>query len=135
MANNHYRKLSKHPLLFVLAEFRFPPIIQLENLIPDIQEVLRTELPYFEQQTSQEIQIEQDGINLIQSPQWAFIHGSRKKAVLVNNSRIVCVSSDYDRFDGFESFCLKAIEDIQAIIKPAFIERIGLRYADLIESH
>ncbi|MFP4733219.1 TIGR04255 family protein [Pasteurella multocida] len=127
-----YQKLEKQPLLFVLAEFRFPVIMQMEKYISNLQESFRTEFPYFEEQLSQEVKLQAQGFEVMSSNQWVFIDKNRRKAVIVSPYRIVCVTSDYNRFDGFSAFCLKSIDIFKKITNPAFVSRIGLRYSDLI---
>lgn len=134
MEDATYFKLTKQPLLFVLAEFRFPVIMQMENFLPEIQEKLRQDLPLFEEQQSQDIKLQNDGIKIVNAKQWAFIDKQRQKTVILEPSRIICSVSDYERFDGFEAFCLQALSILKEVVKPSFIQRIGLRYADLVVS-
>ncbi|AVL71579.1 hypothetical protein CEQ07_09205 [Oligella urethralis] len=134
MEDANYYKLTKQPLLFVLAEFRFPVIMQMENFLPEIQEKLRQELPLFEEQQSQDIKLQNDSVQIVNSRQWAFIDKHRQKTVILEPSRIICSVSDYERFDGFEEFCLRALNTLKDIVRPSFIQRIGLRYADLVVS-
>lgn len=132
MDSTKYHKLEKQPLLFVLAEFRFPIIMKMEGLIPELQDRFRAKLPYFEEQLSQEVKLQSQGIEVSSSKQWNFIDKERKHAIVINPSRIICISSDYDRFDGFSSFCLESIKILKGVATPAFVERVGLRYGDLI---
>ena len=134
MDDTDYFKLTKQPLVFVLAEFRFPVIMQMNQYLPEIQEKLRQKLPFYEEQQTQEVQLNQEGIEIKGSPQWAFIDKSRSKSVLLSPSRIVFSTSAYDRFEGFEEFCLDVLDTLREVVKPSFIQRIGLRYADLIVS-
>lgn len=127
-----YYKLNKQPLLFVLAEFRFPVIMKMEGFIPELQDRFRAKLPYFEEELSQEVKLQPQGIEVSSSKQWSFIDKERKHSIVINQSRIICISSDYDRFEGFSSFCLDSIKTLKEVANPAFVERVGLRYGDLI---
>lgn len=132
MNTDKYFKLSKQPLLFVLAEFRFPEIKKMDEYITDLQDKFRGELPFPEEQISQEIKVESQGIKVHHSKQWVFVDKLRKNAVIIGHSRIICVTGSYDRFDGFKDFCLNALNILNNIVGISFIQRIGLRYADLI---
>lgn len=132
MTTTTYYKLEKQPLLFVLAEFRFPMIMQMEKFIPELQERFRSQFPYFEEQVSQEVKLQPQGIEVISFKQWNFIDKARRKAIIVNHSRLICITSEYHRFNHFSEFCLDSIGVLKDIANPAFVERIGLRYADLI---
>lgn len=135
MKNTAYFKLTKQPLLFVLAEFRFPIIMKMESYLSDLHEAFRKQFPLFETQNTQEIQLSAQGIEVHTTKQWALIDQSRKNAIIIGQSRLVCMTSDYNRFNHFEQFCLNAIQILNSVVKPAFFNRIGLRYADLIVSH
>ena len=61
-----------------------------------------------------------------------FIDKDKKNAVLLNHKRIVFITSNYDRFDGFRKYCEIALEALIAVAKPSLLTRIGLRYSNLI---
>lgn len=132
MNNDTYYKLANHPLLFVLAEFRFTEIMNIEKFLPEIQENLRQEFPFYETQTLQEINITPEGMKVDQSKQWAFIDKKKKNSVLLNHKRLVFITSEYERFEGFKKYCEIALEALISVAHPSLITRIGLRYADLI---
>lgn len=132
MNNDTYHQLANQPLLFVLAEFRFTEVTKMDKYYPEIQDKLRHIFPYFEEQTLQEVNIMPNGMQVDQSKQWVFIHKGRKNAVLLNHKRIVFVTSEYGRFDGFKEYCEIALEALITIVNPSLLTRIGLRYANLI---
>lgn len=132
MNADKYFKLSKQPLLFVLAEFRFPEIRGMDKYITDLQDGFRNKLPFFEEQISQEIKVEPNGIEVHQSKQWVFFDKLRQNAVIIGHSRIICITGSYNRFDGFKDFCSNALNILNNIANVSHIQRIGLRYANLI---
>lgn len=132
MNNDTYYKLANHPLLFVLAEFRFAEIMGIEKYLSDIQEEIRNIFPLVNEQTVQEVNITPDGMEVKQTKQWAFIDKSKHNAVIINNKRLVFITSDYQRFDGFKKHCELSLEALIKVAKPIIFTRIGLRYADLI---
>ncbi|NOL48597.1 TIGR04255 family protein [Pelistega europaea] len=127
-----YYKLEKQPLLFVLAEFRFPDVLKIDKFVPDVQECLREQLPYFEEQQSQKLTLQPDGINITAVPRYVFTNKLQQQAVVLESNRLFCVSSVYNRFDGFKSFCSKTLRIIEDIIHPSALQRLGLRFADLV---
>lgn len=132
MSNENYEKLNNHPLLFVLAEFRFSDVRNIEEYIPRLQEKFRKILPFIEENVGQEINITPQGMNISDTKQWAFISKNKKQAVLLNYNRLVYMTADYDRFDGFRDDCEKVISILADEVAPSLLLRIGLRYADLI---
>lgn len=129
---NDYKKLSNQPLLFVLAEFRFSDVRNIEEYIPKLQEKFRKKFPFTEEQSGQEVNINPQGINITETKQWSFISKDKKNAIVLSYNRLVYMTSDYDRFDSFKEGCEIAIDALVTEVAPSLLIRIGLRYADLI---
>lgn len=127
-----YKKLHKQPLKFVLAEFRFSPVMQIAEYIPKIQEALRKQYPIPEKKTEQVIQVQQGGVAVSTLDRWSFVTGDKRNAIEINQERLIYCTSDYLRFDGFSEFCEHVLKALAEIVEPSLILRIGLRYSDLI---
>lgn len=127
-----YKKLKKQPLKFVLAEFRFSPVLEIAKFIPRIQEAVRKQYPIPDKRTEQIVQIQTGGIAVSTMERWAFISANKKSAIEVNQERLVYITADYPRFEGFSNACKQAIETLASIVDPTLIQRIGLRYSDLV---
>ena len=127
-----YKKLEKQPLKFVLAEFRFSSVMQIAEYIPKIQEALRKQYPIPDKRSEQTIQIQPGGIAVSNMERWAFISAGKKSAIDINQERLVYITAEYPRFEGFADACKQAIETLARIVEPSLILRIGLRYSDLV---
>lgn len=127
-----YKKLSNQPLVFVLAEFRFSPILDIEKYIPKIQDALRTKLPILRKTETQEITVLPGGINLNTQANWEFISKNSHTAASINQNRLLFMTSEYDRFDGFEKNCDSLLQTIIQVVNPSLFLRLGLRYSDTI---
>lgn len=127
-----YQKLSNHPLILALAEFRFSAVLDIEKYIPRIQEELRSEFPFPHQMSNQEIQVNPTGIEVRNNLEWAFVSQNKRSAIMLSTNRLVFLTSNYDRFEGFKSSCELGLTTLETIVKPALLLRIGLRYSDTI---
>ena len=123
-----YQKLSKQPLAFVLAEFRFSPVLEMEKYIPELQDKLRQSFPLMKTQQSQEFQLSPNGFEINTAPEWILQSKNRKQAIAINRNRLVHITSEYDRFDGFREQCQATLDALIQIVKPSLLLRIGLRY-------
>jgi uncharacterized protein (TIGR04255 family) len=130
MAN--YKKLKKQPLKFVLAEFRFSQVMEIEKFIPSLQEALRQIYPLPSKKQEQNIQIDTNGISVSANDRWLFMTGDKKSVIGINQDRLVFYTSSYSRFNKFEESCKQALVILMETVKPALILRIGLRYSDLV---
>lgn len=126
-----YKKLSKQPLKLVIAEFKFSPVLQIQKSIPDVQEAFRQEYPIFDRKIDNIFQVT-NSVEVTNIERWSFISKNKKQAIELSQERMVYFSSEYERFDGFSISCEKALNTLADIIKPSLIERIGLRYSDLV---
>lgn len=129
---HNYPKLSNQPLKLVLAEFRFSAVMEIEKYISELQEIFRPEYPTSSSGKDQVVEVQPTGINLSNVDHWSFISMDKKSAINIDQHRLVYLTSDYPRFEGFSSKCEEALKTLQAVVKPGLIERIGLRYSDLI---
>ena len=127
-----YKKLTNQPLRFVLAEFRFSQVMDIQAFIPKIQESLRRQYPTYEKKLEQVVQIQPGGIATSGVDHWSFTSANKKNAIDINQDRLIYYTSDYPRFEAFSDACETALNIISEIVEPSLIRRIGLRYGDLI---
>ena len=127
-----YKKLENQPLKFVLAEFRFSPVMQIAEYIPKIQEALRKQYPIPDKRSEQTVQVQPSGIAVSAVDRWAFISANKKSAIDINQGRLIYITAEYPRFAGFSDSCKQAIETLVSIVEPSLILRIGLRYSDMV---
>jgi uncharacterized protein (TIGR04255 family) len=127
-----YKKLTNQPLKFVLAEFRFSPVLDIAKYIPQIQEAVRKLYPIPAKRSEQIVQAQSGGIAVSSIDRWAFVSANKRNAIELNQERLVYITADYPRFEGFSSACGFALETLATIVEPSLIMRIGLRYSDLV---
>ena len=128
----NYKKLSKQPLVFVLTELRFSAILDMEKYIPKIQDLLRVRFPNFRRNESQEIAVLPTGISLTTQPNWEFISKDQKEAAVIDQNRLLFITSKYERFEGFSENCSFLLNTLLATANPSLLLRVGLRYSDTI---
>src|SRR5690554_5810248 len=128
-----YKKLKNQPLTFVLAEFRFSSVMRIAEYIPKIQEELRKQFPIPQKSADQSIQIQTSGIAVSTMDRWAFISTDKKKAIIIDQERLVYITAAYPRFAGFSEACRQAICALATIVEPSLVTRVGLRYGNLIK--
>ena len=127
-------RLSKAPVVYVLAQIRFSAVLKMAEYIPAIQEVLRGNYPRYEQQQAAMLQIGGQGIAA--TPQvakrWVFEDKAQRCGFIIDQSSLVFHTSDYVDFPHFRDRLLEGVAIVQNIVNTPLIERVGLRYIDLI---
>lgn len=132
---------ANNPLLEVVLQLRFPTILMIGTKVPDeFQEAIREDYPSFHEGITNEntIMFNVNPVNgmlppAIQSQQYkiySFISGDEKYKIDLTNSFISLSTSGYVSWDDFTQHLKKPVEEFIRIYKPAFFERIGLRYID-----
>ena len=130
---SEYRKLANQPLVFALAEFRFSPVLQIDQFIPQFQEAIRKTYPLPEPLQEHAIQVKGSAVDVSSRMKWAFVESSRQSAVSLDQERLIFITTEYPRFNGFAKSCMEALQPLNDIVDPDLLLRIGLRYGDLIE--
>lgn len=127
-------KLHKSPLVMVLAQVRISHVAKMGDYVDDVQERLRRSgFPRFEEGRGHEILL-RPGLQpeIREHSRWEFQNKERTAGIIVMQNAIVLQTNSYDTFDHFAKSLRLALEVIGDAVKPALVERLGLRYVDLI---
>lgn len=127
-----YKKLTNQPLVFILTEFHFSPVLDMEKYIPKIQDLLRSRFPNLRRTETQEVTVSPNGISLNTQPNWEFISKDNKEAASLNQNRLLFMTSKYERFEGFSENCSFLLKALLETAKPTLLLRLGLRYSNTI---
>ncbi|CAM5396882.1 TIGR04255 family protein [Leifsonia shinshuensis] len=128
------RKLENSPLIAVLTEVRFAPILTIQEFIPTIQDRLRrTGFPGFSSSTVHQFQIGPNGQPSLQAvPRWVFTSKDNSQILSLTAEGISLQTTAYDDFEAFLLLIKDALEVVSGVIEPSYADRIGLRYVDAV---
>ena len=127
--------LPNGPLIFVLAQVRITPVLSIEEKIPKIQEALRKQgFPRFQTRNIEQKTTDLQGktIHTEKRKQWEFLDKQNTGSVLLDQDSIVLQVTEYSVFEEFVKPLTIALEAVREIVEPSEVERIGLRYVDLV---
>jgi uncharacterized protein (TIGR04255 family) len=138
-------KWKNAPVVYVIVQVRFSPILSLATYIPQIQEHFRkSDFPGFanrlnfqlgfalpnpgdpEQPTPPALPFERTNAYVFSNRQ------GTQSFVLEQNGLTFHVTDDYQDFKWLLDLYLKHLTVVNEIIKPNFSERVGLRYIDAV---
>ena len=132
---------GKNPLIDVVCQLRFPRILSINETAPAaFQDYIRQEYPVFNVAVEQQQQFafNADGTfvpSLIQSESnknYCFSSADNAWTVNLTSTFLSMSTSKYSRWEEFYHKMSKPIAALSEIYKPAFYERVGLRYVDVI---
>ena len=132
MSDDSSRRLPFAPLVFVLAQVRFPAVLKMSKYVPEIQDLLRQQgfTGYAEEQMQQVIfgpQIKTEIGN-----RWVFANRDRREAVVLATNFVVYETTKYEVFGTLADRFRGVLRIIKEQAGLQFAEQLGLRYVDLI---
>jgi uncharacterized protein (TIGR04255 family) len=135
---------AKAPLVQVVSELRFPPILKIAGGPPvDFQERIRSAFPLFAtvpnlgfSQLPQMPQLQAEILQAI-GPQlgavsYQFQTEDQGSTVGLSTSSLSLTTTNYKIWEDFQNYLSGPLMALEDIYKPAFYSRIGLRYTDAI---
>lgn len=131
-----YQSLTKKPLVLVLVQLRFSPLVGIKDYIPSIQDQLRkVGFPLYSQWEGKSIQVGPEGVQETSSLQWRFDSATQTESVLVDSEQVLFQCSAYDRFETFWDryrAVLKIVLTTTELERNGVATRFGLRYVDWV---
>jgi len=127
--------LPRSPLIFVLAQVQFPPLLAMKDRVPALQESLR-KIGYLKlnhrEVTFTNQNPQNNGVSKESFSQWEFIDRANRNSVLVDPRFVNLQSTEYVDFDSFTLKWQEVLEMFNQHVEPGMVSRLGLRYVDLI---
>lgn len=130
---------AKPQLLEVICQLRFPTILSISAKEPaEFQELIRSAFPRYSrniekvppkvigQPGNMKFEEQPDVIN------YQFVSGDGKWKVNLTNSFIALATPAYTKWEDFAAKLDEVLAQFISVYKPAFFERIGLRYINAI---
>ncbi len=128
-------KLSKSPLVYVLAQVRIGAVLKMEDYVPQIQERLRKAgYPLYRQGDIREVHFGPEKTDLTRTNRWHFDAMDRNAGFLLQAGSIVYHSTAYDTSDAFFAALKVGLSIIHEVVDIDVVERLGLRYVDAFQA-
>lgn len=124
-------RLSKSPLVLVLAQVRFTPILSMEGYVPKIQESLRARYPYYSQTETKGIIFGPEP-SLQSEKRWKFLNKKKSSSVSLSNTFVTLATNLYTKFEDFIEELDELLKLLGECVEITLTERLGLRYVDLV---
>jgi uncharacterized protein (TIGR04255 family) len=132
-----YVPLAKQPLTLVLCQVRFSPIRQMGDYIAAVQEEFRRRgYPIERAGKVQQLTITPTGIQPAEQQRWEYRNKDECWSILVQQDSVALQTTAYKRFEEFAEHLRLALGTV--LVKTehdrlGVIQRIGLRYVDIIQ--
>ncbi len=125
--------LTRTPLIYVVAQVRFSAVISMDKYVPDLQEKLRHQYPWFQHGKVQELAFQAQGApNVTFSDRYEFLQRDKRTGLVLTSSSFALHTNQYSDYDSFEEEFSASLAALDEIVDLAIVERVGLRYVDLV---
>lgn len=132
-----YVPLGQNPLVLVLGQVRFSPVRRMDSYIPGIQEAFRRQgFPIERAGKVQQLTITPAGVQAVEQDRWEYRTKDERWSATVFHDSVVLQTTAYERFEGFAEKLEAAVTTVLGETeqdKLGLIQRVGLRYIDIIQ--
>jgi uncharacterized protein (TIGR04255 family) len=127
-------RLSHSPLVLVLCQVRLAAIRDMASYVPKIQDRLRREgFPVDLSREIQEVTLQPEGpVQAGRRLHWEFRTLDEQWSIIVSEQAVVLQTSAYTDFDEFLRYLTLAMGAVDELVGDLVVERVGLRYVDLV---
>jgi len=127
-------QMANAPLALVLAQVRFSPYLTLSNYIPAIQDALRKNYPAFRHDQTQSVEIgpTPGPPKTSTDDLWNFTNRENQEGFVIQQHSLVFLATHYKTFDDFSERHVTLLRAFEKIVPDVLVERLGLRYVDVI---
>lgn len=127
--------LKNAPLVRVIAQMRFPPILAIEKkgVVSSFQEAIRDIYPTLKEEHTQNISLDPQNLQLVQSESkiyWRFIDLEKSWRVSLANNFLALETNAYSSRTDFLQRLEKVVTALHETFDLKTIEKFGLRYID-----
>ena len=130
------KALLNGPLVAILAQVKFTPIMQISEYVPRIQDRFRKNgFPLFNILQGESIQPKPSGdFERIPLKQWIFSSANYEQNLIIDNEQITYQTFDIQEYtyDGFIKKYLEVLKVFDEIVEVSAFTRFGLRYVNSI---
>lgn len=125
-----------NPLIEVVTQLRFPRIMTIAVDIPArFQEEIRKTFPVAQVQRTIGFALAPSSVSMAEQAKlsYEFLTLDKKFKLTLCDEFVSLTTSSYRRWEEFHSYLRVGVEAFLKVYEPAYFERVGLRYVDLID--
>lgn len=129
-------RLRKAPIIYTLCQVKFPTVGTIDEARAEAMHgPLRSDYPYRIPQETTEITVAMgpDMPTPVVRRGWQLLDRRKISGFSLDSTSLIYRTASYTDFEHFVAETMRGVKGMLESLKPAVIERIGLRFVDLIE--
>ncbi len=132
LPNHERRTYRRNPLVAVIVQLRFNPILKIEARVADFQDIVRGRFPRYEESESQQVELSPEGIRLRAGKDFRFM-SAEPVSMLLGDGAVALEYRAYDDREVLRADVDLMCEATQRALAPVTPIRLGLRYVNTID--
>jgi uncharacterized protein (TIGR04255 family) len=133
LPEHQHRTFSRNPLVAVIAQLRFDPILKIQATVAEFQDKVRGRFPRYEQTEGQAIELAPGGMRVRKVADFRFSAKTEPTTVVLGDQGLAIEYRAHQHRDVlFTDFELVA-NALDQVYRPISPTRLGLRYVNVID--
>jgi uncharacterized protein (TIGR04255 family) len=128
-----HRVFERNPLVAVVVELRFFPILKIPAKVADFQENVRARFPAFQEARRQIVTLGPAPVEIRTEQFFTFTRQDESATLTLSTSSLSLESRRHDRRENFIADVKVGLDGLSKACGPIALKRLGLRYVDVID--
>jgi len=125
-------RMPNAPLALVLAQIRHSRYLTMEKHLPALQDAVRHRYPAFRTSQIQSLELTGGPVNVQVGTRWEFADVENRHGFFLQQDSLVFLVTAYTDYEDFAGRFAEILGHFEALVADVLVERVGLRYVDLI---
>jgi len=132
MAPQPLGRMPNAPLALVLAQIRYSRYLTMEKHLPALQDAVRHHYPAFRTSQIQSLELTGGAVNVQAGTRWEFADFENRRCFFLQQDSLVFLATAYIDYEDFAERFAEILGHFEALVPDVLVDRVGLRYVDLI---
>jgi uncharacterized protein (TIGR04255 family) len=129
-------KMSNPPIVYIVAQVQFSPVLDMRKYVPIIQEELRKDFPDFREESINNFQVQLENAVpkpfITQVPRWQFGRADKMSGFLLRTDVLNFHTTAYDTFESFLENTMRGIDVVNKAASLGLVESTAIRTLDAV---
>jgi uncharacterized protein (TIGR04255 family) len=128
-----HRVFERNPLVAVIVELRFHPVLKVPAKVADFQDKVRTTFPAFQQLQTQTVSLGPGPVHIRGGETYTFTKADESSVLSLATGSMSIESRHHQRREQLFGDVKVAVDALLAVYGPIAATRLGLRYVDVVD--
>lgn len=134
LPDTEHRKFERNPLVAVVVQLRFHPILKIADKIADFQERVRPQFPVFLEGSNEVVSIKSpNDVEVKSERQFLFKTTDESCSITLSISAIAVENRKHVGHEAFLEEVRMALDSLIAVYAPIAPHRLGMRYINILD--